>query len=266
MNCKNKTIVFLFFFLISTHLNSTAIKHIFIDINMIIKPSPTAASQIVGIINSIKYTAVVGHIPSKSDFFKALKNIPALTDQETYNEEMLMPAILCDWLLGLQTNKTIRSSIYNHLEKSHLSEIEKTIFKSITFMMMSPSVFIDTLYLIKDFSKIFHGLKKAGYTVYLIGNWDKESEPMLMKLLNGNHLPDARHCYFSSKAKQLKSNPGYFNQLLKYFNLTKNECLIIDVEKHHAQDARNEGFSTILLHGHNPVQLKSELARVGIRI
>jgi hypothetical protein len=266
MNCKSKLIAFLFFFSASIQLNSTPIKHIFIDITTIVKTSATASSQIIGIINSMKYTAVVGHIPSKIDFFRALKNVPALTDQHTYNEDILMPAILCDWLLGLQSNNAVRSAIYKHLDKSSLSDIEVTIFKNITSMMMSPTMFIDTQYAIKDFSKILQNLKKAGYTIYLIGNWDKESEPFLIKFLHENHFPDSRHCYFSNKAKQLKPNSDYFDQLLKHYNLNKNECLIIDIEKNHAQSARNQGFSTILLHGNNPTQLKYELTRLGIRI
>ena len=266
MNCKNKLIAILFFFSASMNLNATAIKHIFIDINAIIKTSSTASSKIVGIISSMKYTAVVGHIPSKSDFFKALKNVPALTDQVTYNDDLVMPAILCDWLLGLQTNHAVRHAINQHLDRSKLSDIEITIFQNITSMMMSPTTFIDTQYLVKDFAKILHTLKKDGYTIYLVGNWDRESEPHLMKMLHGNHLPDARHCYFSNKVKQLKPSLDYFNQLLEHYNLTKDECLIIDVEKNHAQGARNAGLSTILLHGHNPIQLKSELARVGIRV
>lgn len=267
MNCKTKTIAFFFLFLISSNLQSSAIKHIFIDINAIIAPSTTAASKIVGIINSMKYTAIVGHIPNKFDFFKALKNVPAKTNQVTYNEDLAMPAILCDWLLGLQPNATIKSEIYQYLEKSHLSEIEKTIFKNISLMMTSPSIFIDTQYLIKDFSKILQTLRKMGYQIYLIGNWDKESEALLMKLMSGHGLPDAKHCYFSNKAKQLKPNTKYFEQLLQHFNITnKHECLLIDVEKAHAQAARNLGFPTILLHGHSSMQLKSELNRVGIRL
>ena len=112
MNCRSKLIAFLFFFSISSQLETTPIKHIFIDITTIVKTSATASSQIVCIINSMKYTATIGHIPSKADFFKALKNVPALTDQKTYNDDILMPAILCDWLLGLQSNHAIRSAIY----------------------------------------------------------------------------------------------------------------------------------------------------------
>lgn len=267
MNCRTKFFSFLYVFFAFNTIESTTIKYIFIDINALIAPSTTAASKIIGIINSMKYTASVGHIPSRADFFNALQRIPAKTNQVTYNEDLAMPPILCDWLLGLQTNHAIKTEISHYLEKSRLSEIEKTIFKNISMMMLSPSMFIDTQYLIKDFNKIIQTLKKMGYTVYLIGNWDKESEPMLMKLLAGNNMPDSKHCYFSHKAKQLKPNPHYFELLLEHFKIAnKHECLVIDVEKSHTQAARNFGFSTIFLHGHNASQLKSELNRVGIRL
>ncbi|MBP6869677.1 HAD hydrolase-like protein [Candidatus Babeliales bacterium] len=267
MNYKHKTLAFLFFFTTcSNDLSATFIKHIFVDINALVATSPTAASKIVGIINSMKYTARVGHIPSKSDFFKALKNVPAQSSQLTYNDDLVMPAILSDWLLGLQSNNTIRYIINQYLEKCSISEIEKTIFKNISSMMMNPAIFIDTQYLMKDIAKILHTLKKSGYNIYIIGNWDKESEQFLMKLLHGHFLPEARHCYFSSKAKQLKPHSEYFELLVEHFNVNIEESLIIDVEKNHVQAARHQGFSTILLHGHNPTQLKSELSRIGIKI
>ncbi len=266
---KTKTLSFLFFFTLTatSQLHALPIKYIFIDINALITPSTSAASKIVGIINSMKYTATVGHIPSRSDLFKALHNIPAKTVEFTYNEDLKMPGILCDWLLGLQTNHQIKSEINAYLEHSSMAEIEKTIFKNISFMMMTPSIFIDTQHVVKDFIKIVHTLKKMGYTVIVVGNWDKESEPLLIKLLNSNALPDAQHYYFSHKAKCLKPNPQYFEQLLKQYHIvSKQECLIIDVEKQHAQAARSLGFPVILLHGHNTSQLKSELNRIGIRL
>lgn len=267
MNYKHIILAFLFLFTPSTITpQKIAIKHIFVDINALITTSPTAASKIIGIINSMKYTTWTGHIPTKSDFFKALKNIPSQSTQITYNDNLMMPTILSDWLLGLQSNIIIGDIINAHLEKSTFSEIEKTIFKNIATMMMNPSIFIETQYIVKDIIKILHILKKHGYHVYIIGNWDKESESYLMKILNSNFLADARHCFFSNKAKQLKPNSEYFTELLEHFNLNKNECLCIDVEKNHAQAARKEGFSTILLHGHNSHQLKSELSRVGIKI
>lgn len=270
MNCRNK-IAILFFLFASISLNATIsqdknIKHIFVDINTILTVNSYTASKIIGWINSGKYFGKTGHNPSKADFFKALKDAPAITDQQTYNDDLLMPVILCDWLLGLQTNHAIRSTISQYLDKSPISDIEKIIFKNIAAMMMSPSIFIETQYLIKDFSKIFNSLKKSGYTIYLIGNYDKESEPYLFRLLSGNSLPDVNHCYFSNKAKELKPSPEYFDQLLQNYNISKKECLIIDIEKNHALSARNQGFNTILLHGHSPSQLKSELARIGIRV
>ena len=35
-----------------------------------------------------------------------------------------------------------------------------------------------------EMAKIIYKLKKAGYKIYLVGNWDKESEPYLMRLFD----------------------------------------------------------------------------------
>ena len=180
-----------------------------------------------------------------------------------------MPGILCDWLLNLQSNAAIKQAIYQYLDKSSYSDIEKTIYKNISSMMLSPKTFIDTQYLhmIKDFVKLFQTLKKAGYDVHIIGNWDKESEPYLLKLMHSHHMPTSmQQCYFSCKAKELKPNPEYFNQLLQTYKTTKHECVIVDIEKMHTQKAKEQGFTSILLHSATPTQLKSELARIGIRL
>lgn len=261
-----KKIVFVCWLSMSIHLHGATIKHIFVDINTLIATSQSIASKHVGIIASMRYLASVGHIPSKVDLFKALQDVPAQTDQFTHNDNLLMPLIFSDWLMGLQSNSSIKANIYHYLEKSHLTEVEKTIFKNISNMMLSPTIFIDTQYLIKEMVKILNHLKKAGYTVYIIGNWDKESEPYLMKLLHHHLTIDAKHCYFSNKAKQLKPQAAYFDELIHHFHLQKKDCLIIDVEKNHVQSARNLGFTTILLHGQNHQQLKSELTRIGIRL
>ncbi len=247
-------------------LLSSPIKHIFVDISAIISTSTMAAAKHVGMINSVRYGAVVGHTPTKSDFFKALGNVPAISPCQTYNDNILMPCIFSDWLLGLKTNKQIKTIIYNYLDNSDLSHIEITIFKNITNMMMTPSALIETQCVVKDITKILFNLKKAGYKLYLIGNWDKESENLLMKLLQGYNLPQNHDCYFSSKAKKLKPDPEYFTCLCSHFKATPKECLIIDTEKHHTLAARNSGISTILLHNHNASQLKSELARIGITL
>jgi len=266
MNLKKVILALVFFFSQINNIDAT-IKHIFIDINALIATNTSAAAKVVGIINSMKYAAKVGHIPSKSDLFKALSNVPSESTEITWNEDLVAPTILSDWLLGLRSNSSIHYAITHYLNHSRLSDIEKTIFKNITSMMMTPTMFIETQLVLKDVAKIISLLKKAGYKVYIIGNWDAESQPYLFKLLHGNSLPDSRSCYFSNQAKLLKPSTKYFDCLLEHFNITnKQECLIIDVEKHHVQGARNAGLNAILFHGHNPVQLKSELNRTGIRL
>lgn len=266
MKYTYKIVAMVFFFETCFAHQGNTIKHIFVDINALITTSPTAASKVVGIINSMKYTARFGHIPCKADFFKILKHVPSISHQHTYNEDLMMPSIFSDWFLGLQSNHAIRAIIHQYLDASHYSDIEKTIFKNISSMMLNPVIFMDTQYVVKEISKLLYLLKKSGYTIYLIGNLDKESEVTLMKLLQGHGLPDVQHCYFSHKAKQLKPTAEYFTALLSYFNLNKSECLIIDIEKNHVQVARHQGFATVLLHNHHAGQLKSELIRVGIRV
>jgi FMN phosphatase YigB (HAD superfamily) len=261
-----KNILLFFACFTASSVTCNQIKHIFVDISAIISTSTMAAAKHVGMINSIRYSAVVGHTPTKSDFFHALQDVTAISQDQTYNDNLLMPCIFSDWLLGIKNNKQIKTVIYQHLDNSDLSNIEVTIFKNIANMMMTPASLIETQHVVKDITKILFNLKKAGYKIYLIGNWDKESEPLLMKLLQGYHLPEAHLCYFSSKAKKLKPTSDYFKETCSHFHTIPKETLIIDTEKHHALAARHAGIQTILLHNHNPSQLKTELARIGIKL
>lgn len=241
------------------------IKHILVDINLLIDTSTSAARNEVGTWNGAKYLAHMGKIPSKADFFKALKNCPAQSQQETYNENLTMPHILSDWLIGNQTNHMIKTTIFKHLENSNLSDIEKTVFKNISNMMLAPATFISTQYLRKDIIKALHHIYKHGnHKIYLIGNWDKESEPLLIKMITQQTDITAKHCIFSNKLKQLKPNPDFFEALIAYGNFNPKECLIIDVEQKHIQNAKNSGMTSILIKDHSPSLLKSELSRYGI--
>jgi len=260
----NKKLLSLLFLLVSPQLNAT-INHIFIDINLLVDTSSSAASKEIGTWNATKYLARMGKIPNKSDFFKSLKKCTALSHQQTYNEDLLMPSILSDWLLGLESNSVIKSKIFKHLDKSSLHDIEKTVFKNISNMMLSPKVFIDTQYFRKDIAKIIQNLNKNKlYTIHFIGNWDKESEPLLIKMLQSQSVGTAQQCIFSNKLKQIKPHPEYYDALLGYTNYEPSDCLVIDVEKTHPKGATDSGMKSILIKNYSAQQLKTNLLQHSI--
>jgi len=262
---KNKLIALLFLSL--TYNLDAKINHIFIDINLILETCTKAATKEIGLWNATKYCTYMGKSPSKAEFFKSLKNCPAQSELQTHNEDIAMPLILSDWLLGLQKNSTIKSTIFNYLDKNSMSDIEKTIYKNIANMMLTPSIFIDTQLLKKDIVKIIHKLQKnTQYTLHIIGNWDKESEPFLIKLLQSHAVADAKHCIFSNKLKQLKPHDDYYTDLLSYCDFDPKECLLVDVEKKHIQGAKNLGMTTILIQGQSASQLKTELSKHHIQV
>ena len=133
-------------------------------------------------------------------------------------------------------------------------------------MMLSPKVFIDTQYLRKDIVKVLHGLHKhADQSIHLIGNWDKESEPLLIKMIAHETDIDAKHCIFSNKLKQIKPQNGFFDALLAHCKYDPKECMVIDVEKKHIQGAKDAGMMTICIKDHSASQFKSDLSRYSIR-
>lgn len=266
MNSKKNTLAILLFLSVSITTYASSIKHILFDVNVLIQTSTTKASNFVGVINSMKYTTMLGKIPSKADFFKALEQVPAQANQLTYYEDLIMPRILSDWFLGLESNSTILSTIFHYLDKSNMTRVEKTIFKNVSSMMMTPSVFISTQYIVTEFSKILHKLKKLGHRIYIVGNWDKESHALLMKMMQGKGLPEKDFCYFSHESQQIKPHPLFFDRFLQKYNLKREDCVIIEIEKNHAQIERKQGFNTVLLHNSSAMQLKSKLAQVGIHV
>lgn len=262
---KNK-IAALLFLSLSYNLDAK-ITNIFVDVNLLLETCTKAATKEVGIWDSTKYTTYMGKTPNKADYFKSLKNCPAQSDQQTYNEDLVMPPILCDWLLGLQTNSTVKTTIFNHLTKSSLSNIEKTIYKNIATMMVTPKTFVGTQLVKKDVAKMIQKLLQSSqYTVRIIGNWDKESEPFLIKLLQTQLSIDTKNCIFSNKLQQLKPNDGYYSALVCHCNVNPKECLVIDTEKKHVQGAKTIGMTSVLIQGQSASQLKTELCKHKIQV
>lgn len=261
------TMAAILFLSLSYNVDAT-IHHLFIDVNILLETCTKAATKEVGLWDITKYTAYMGKAPNKADFFKSLKNCPAQSTLQTYNEDIAMPLILSDWFIGLEKNSVIKSKILTYLDKHPgMSNIEKTIFKNIANMMLTPAVFIGTQLLKKDIVKIIQKLQKSMvYSVHIIGNLDKESEPLLIKLLQAQFIADSSHCIFSNRLQQLKPHDGYYNALIDYCKFDPKECLVVDIEKKHVQGAKNAGMSSILIQGQSASQLKNELSRHNIQV
>ena len=258
----NKKIIS-FMILFATINLQAEIKHIFLDIGTFVKTDTVKAAKYVGTMSSIQYIAKIGHAPNEADLFKALKPVPSKTTETTYNKNSLMPTIFSDWLLGLQKNNDIKVTVQNYLKNSSLSKIEKTIFENISNMMMTPKDLIDTLFVMKNSVKLVKRLKQLGYTVYLVGNWDAESQPLLLQLLQ-EVMPSIDHTSFSNQTKTLKPSTQYFKGLVDHYGIELSQCLSVEVEAENKKGASNAGMKTILFDQKHFSQLKTDLSLVGV--
>ena len=133
-------------------------------------------------------------------------------------------------------------------------------------MMLTPSSLIDTQTIVKHIAEIVQSLQNQGYTVYLIGNWDKESERLLINLLENHSLRNIK-TFFSHSIKKVKPTNDYYQNLLSKFALEPESCLMIDVEHQHTHAARQAKINNIIvINNHNSADLKNQLATYSIWI
>jgi putative hydrolase of the HAD superfamily len=105
-----------------------------------------------------------------------------------YNNKPL-PQLMCDWMCGTKTTKEIREIIENELNENSKYGSQKALFKAISKVLFTPSIFVRGIVPIKSGIKLF---KKCAaivdeegtrvHKLYILSNWDPESFKLLAEL------------------------------------------------------------------------------------
>lgn len=247
------------------------IKAIFIDIEALFETNDMKASKHVGKINSIKYLTKVGHVPSQADLFKQLKAVPATSTEVVFNQNLEMPLIFSDWLLGVQPVATLQTAITKYLASAktsavtgkNITDIEKTILENIVDMMFTPSKLAGTQQTTSQMPKIIDQLKAQGYKVYLAGNcadilaFKKEFDKVFAKL-DG--------FYSSGKLHLLKPYQAFYKEVLLQTHVSAAQALWIETEDRFVKNATKFGYNVVQFNPDKPKNIHQELQKFGIKV
>lgn len=199
----------------------------------------------------------------KGELFNMLNNVPAKTnpcDQVMYNQGKIMPQIMVDWQTG-HSASNIYEKVFTFLKRSNYSSSEKILFSKIAQLIFQPHQLVQTLKPIKPMLNIAYALKKEGYQLYVLSNWDIESFPLLTQ-----KYPELFSIFdgiMISGAEGLgKPNPLFYKNFLKKYSLNPQECAFIDDEQYNIAAACDLGIHGILNDSFNSTCL--QLKNLGI--
>ncbi|MGZ6255250.1 MAG: hypothetical protein ACXWL5_04640, partial [Candidatus Chromulinivorax sp.] len=162
--------------------NTTDKNVIIFDLDGVLcKTNDLQAFYEIGMQNLIQYMFKYG-TPSNKKLFEALAQAPAVTTYQAYNEGLLMPQIMVDWQCNAQELRDIQDAMIKHiLSAKNLDITQKNLFIGVILMMTNPDVFVRTRQAISDGIHLARNLKKLGYKLYVLSNWDATSFPLFVE-------------------------------------------------------------------------------------
>lgn len=179
----------------------------------------------------------------KYDLFQLLHKVPATSTSPMYNGGKAMPLIMADWMTGTP-NKTILDKVNKHIELCDRPNAIKNLFKAIAQLMFEPQTLVDSQTPIEEMVQLAQQLKKAGYKLYVLSNWETESFKILQKQ-NPNIFNLFDGVLISGPEKMGKPTLEFYARLIEKFKLNSKECIFIDDEPFNTQAAQKLGINSI---------------------
>lgn len=180
----------------------------------------------------------------KEDLFTLLHKVPATSTSFMYNGGKAMPLIMTDWMTGTP-NTTILEKVNKQIELCDRPTAIKNLFKAIAQLMFEPQMLADSQTPIEEMVQLVQQLKKAGYKLYALSNWETES----FKILQKQH-PKIFNLFdgvlISGPEKMGKPTLEFYARLIEKYNLDSKECIFIDDEPFNTQAAQKLGISSII--------------------
>lgn len=221
---------------------------IIVDLGGVLVGTDTAtAIRHMGIGNVLMYLGWYAKSPH-TEYLAYLSGImphdPSLPVACDYDGGRL-PQLMYDWLMGTRSCQEIRSIITSALdEDSALSLPSKWLFRSMTEMIFTPEIFIQTRRLYPKMVALITEYKHKGHKIYIGSNWDAESfalfitrYPELAELFDGAIVSGAIH--------QLKPQREFFEYGIATYELIPQETVLIDDQLENIAGARACGLSAI---------------------
>lgn len=197
----------------------------------------------------------------EEQYFTLLHSIPALSKTILYHKGQPMPQIMADWQVDATETEQIQEKINNAIMQSEHPNALKNFFRAIAEFMFNPKSFAASQQSIPDMIQLAKELKNAGYKIYALSNWDKESFKIILK-----QYPEVfeifDHFLISGYEKMAKPAPEFFQKLIDTYQINPSRTIFIDDELYNLAAASKLGIQTIHCSGIKSV-LK-ELKKFGI--
>jgi HAD superfamily hydrolase (TIGR01509 family) len=189
----------------------------------------------------------------KSRFFKVLdtifprphQNFDAWQPQD--NEGVNLPYIMQEWIKGTQNGAQILEQIKKTLATHpHIcrSNLEKELILQLSYDTFDPQAFVETQTLHPDAVKTILELKKQGYKLFVLSNWNPESFILLRKKYA--HFFDLFDGIMISDNGYAKPNPLIYEKLLAEYQLNPQETIFIDDQAINIKAAQQVGIHATL--------------------
>jgi epoxide hydrolase-like predicted phosphatase len=227
--------------------------HIILDLNgLLINTDSKAQRNLIGTWNIIAYMFKdvyrfqINH--PRDLYFNFLNNLKPHNPDEilaTDQDGTPLPQYKCDWLKGTISGATILDHIEQALVTSTLPTSAKTLIGNTARATFIPELFIQTRILDRKGFNFVQECRNAGYTLYIMTNWDPEScallekkYPELFALFDG--------IVVSGNVGLIKPDPRIYTHFLQQFNLNPSDCVFVDDMENNVISAQNVGMHGII--------------------
>ncbi len=242
-------------------------KAIIFDLDGVLcKTNDLQAFYEIGVPILTQYIAKYGK-PSTKKIFQALEHTPAVTKLDAYNDGMRIPQIMVDWQCNAQELRDIQDEMVTHiLNSKELSIIEKNMLVSTVFMMTTPHKFVATRQAIPEGILLARTLKKLGYKLYILSNWDPTSFPLFVEQFPEIFIYEGQDLFngimTSGKTGMIKPNQDIFEACLRRFKIVRSQAIFIDDTIENVQAAQNIGIDSIHCKNKNIHHVKKQLIEI----
>ena len=230
--------------------SSTMKKSIIFDLDGVLcSTNNLKAFQAIGITTTLEYIATQWKLPSQKELFDVLAGAPSVRHDDAYNQGIRMPNIMVDWQCATQSLSNIQQAMIDQINGSDKNNIEKELLINTIMMMTTPELFISTRQTIPAGVELLQELKKNGYKLYVLSNWDPTSFPLFMQnfpeIFKYNEQAMFDGIMISGDVSLLKPDFAIFELCLDNFNLKASDVIFIDDTIENIQAAQQLGISSI---------------------
>jgi len=204
--------------------------------------------------------------PSSKKVFAVLKDAPAVTTADAFNEGMRLPQIMVDWQCNAQELRDIQDEMINHILNSSLTIVEKNLMVNTVLMMTTPEKFIATRQIIPAGIELARTLKQLGYNLYILSNWDPSSFSLFMQQFPELFKYEDQDLFegimTSGKTGMIKPNSDIFEHCLKKFKINRSQAIFIDDTIENIQAAEHLGITSIHCQNKNIGNVTKQLIEI----